>query len=572
MNVLLVNPAYPQTFWSFNRVLKMLDKKVLLPPLGLITLAAFLPRDWDLRLIELTVREISEKEWADCDILMVSGMVNQRNGILGTVAEGKRRGKLVVAGGPMPFHFHQDVFEAGADIVVKGEVELIVPQLLEALEGRKSGILIEAQERPDLHHSLPPRYDLLNMSHYVDMPLQFSRGCPFQCEFCDITLMFGRQVRTKSPDQILEELQILYDLGWRRAVFFVDDNFIGNPSRAKKLLRRLIPWMKERGYPFDFYTQASVNMAADDELMELMALAGFGRVFLGIETTDLESLELTKKYQNKAMDLDVVCSKINRAGFQIIAGCILGFDNECPGADQRLIDFAIRNQIPEMFVTLLQAGPGTDLWARLEREGRLIPTAFDDNFGSQTGTVNFVATRPIEEILNEFIRLYDVLYEPSFYLERTYRHFCAMKSVPYTKAFSLPYLSEVRAVLITLFRQGVLYPSRWKFWRLFFSLMRQCPRQTPLLSLLLCNRRALLRVSRDGQAARERPICPKSMPPTPDKVRNVRDKADAMRLYTRQQKQSFERQKMCAQIKLRAERKIGGMLKETIQVGGDPEW
>ena len=267
------------------------------------------------------------------------------------------------------------------------------------------------------------------------MAVQFSRGCPFQCEFCDITFMYGREVRTKSPDQILQELQILYDLGWRRVVFFVDDNFIGNPSRTKDLLRKLVPWMEERGHPFDFTTQASVNLAADQELLDLMVRAGFWKVFLGIETLDRESLKDAKKFQNAAVDLDQVCEKINRAGLQIIAGCILGFDNERPGADQRLIDFASRNHIPEMFVTLLQAGPGTDLWKRLEKEGRLMFGGFNDNLGSQTGLINFLPTRPRSEIAGEFIRLYDALYDPEFYLNRSFEYLSRMESPPPKRLF-----------------------------------------------------------------------------------------------------------------------------------------
>jgi radical SAM superfamily enzyme YgiQ (UPF0313 family) len=375
----------------------------------------------------------------------------------------------------MAFHIPEEVLQAGADIVVKGEAETVADRLVEALEARESGIVIQGSVRPDLTGSPVPRYDLLDLTAYVDMAVQFSRGCPFQCEFCDITLMYGREVRTKSPEQILGELQAMYDYGWRRAVFFVDDNFIGNPSRAKALLRKLIPWMEERGHPFDFTTQASVNLAADPELLDLMVRAGFWKVFLGIETLDRESLKDAKKFQNAAVDLDKACEKINRAGLQIIAGCILGFDNELPGADQRLIDFATRNQIPEMFVTLLQAGPQTDLWVRLEKEGRLLFTGFSDNLGSQTGLINFLPTRPRAEIANEFIRLYDVLYDPEFYLKRSYECMARMESKPPHKSFSPPYLSELRAVLITLFRQGVLYPSRFTFWKYFIRGLTKFP-------------------------------------------------------------------------------------------------
>jgi radical SAM superfamily enzyme YgiQ (UPF0313 family) len=455
----------------------MLNKKCVQPPLGLLTVAALLPKDWDLRLADATVREVSEEDWDHCEVVLVTGMINQSFGIMQTVRQAKERGKTVVVGGPMAFHAAESLLEAGADIVVRGEAETVIPRLLDAMRSEESGIIIEVNGRPELKDSPPPRYDLLDLHLYVDMAVQFSRGCPFHCEFCDITLMYGREVRTKSSEQVLKELQILYDLGWRRAIFFVDDNFIGNPSRTKALLKRLIPWMEERGYPFEFTTQASVNLAADQELLDLMVRAGFWKVFLGIETPDRENLKEAKKFQNAAVDLDRVCEKINRAGLQIIAGCILGFDNERKGADQRLIEFASKNQIPEMFVTLLQAGPGTDLWMRLEKEGRLMFCGFDDNLGSQTGLINFLPTRPRSEIAREFIHLYNVLYDPESYLKRSFEHLSRMETIPPKKAFSMPYASELRAVLIAFFRQGVLYPSRFTFWKLLFRAMLKFPQR-----------------------------------------------------------------------------------------------
>ncbi len=465
MKALLVNPGYPQTFWSFNRVLKMLGKKVLDPPLGLLTVAALLPDDWQLRLVELTVRPVSDQEWDFCDVVLITGMVNQGSGILDTVREAKKRGKTVVVGGPMVFHFPEEVLKAGADIVVKGEGEITIGRMLEALGKGETGVVIEPTGTADLSSSPAPRFDLLDLDNYVAMAVQFSRGCPFQCEFCDITLMLGRIVRTKAPEQILKELDVLYRLGWRREVFFVDDNFVGNPRKTKELLDVLVPWMEARGHPFDFHTQASVNLAAHPDVMEMMVRAGFFKVFLGIETPDEDSLRLTKKHQNAAVDLDEVCRKINEAGLQIQAGCIIGFDHERSGADQRLIDFAVRNQIPEMFTTMLQAGPGTDLWNRLTSEGRLLFRGVEDHLGSQTGLLNFVPTRPLGQIVDEFLRLYEVLYDPEFYLDRAYNHYRAMGPYPVKKRFLMPFAAEIRTVAITVFRQGVVYSSRAKFWR-----------------------------------------------------------------------------------------------------------
>ena len=393
------------------------------------------------------------------------------------IREGKHRGRTVVVGGPLAFHVPEDILKLGADIVVKGEAELAVPMLLEALKRGESGIVIETPQKPDLEQCVPPRYDLLDLHLYDSMAVQFSRGCPFHCEFCDITHMFGQEVRTKLPHQILKELEILYDLGWRRGIFFVDDNFIGKPLRTKALLKQLIPWMEARGYPFEFSTQASVNLGADQEMLALMVRAGFCRVFLGIETPDHEPLLHAKKFQNIALDLDQVCRTINEAGLQLIAGCIIGLDHERQGADQRLIDFADRNQIPEMFVTLLQAGPGTDLWKRLQDEGRLLPTYCADSFGSQTGLLNFVPTRPTTQIVEEFLHLYDVLYEREFYLKRTFNHFLRMVPASINRHFPPLSFSEILAVLTTLLRQGVLYPSRWTFWRYFIAGLLKFPKR-----------------------------------------------------------------------------------------------
>ncbi len=465
MNVLLVYPHIPVTFFSLDRVLRMLNKKALSPPLGLLTVAALLPGHWKLKLVDLNVRPISEQEWSQTDIVMISGMFVQQSGIFACIGEAKKRNKKVVVGGPMSFHAPEKILAAGADLVVKGEAETTMAALLEHLQDGRSGMIISSECMADLEKSPAPRIDILDPRSYADLGIQFSRGCPFKCEFCDITLMLGRKVRTKAPDQIITELEALYRSGWRRSVFFVDDNFIGNPKKAKELLRVLIPWMEKRRYPFDFYTQASINLALDDELLDMMVKAGFNRVFLGIESTDRPSLIDAKKFQNAAQDIDAACRKISHAGLNIIAGFIMGFDKEQPRMDRRLIDFANRNSIPEMFVTPLQAGPGTDLWNRLECENRLFRWTMDDNLSSQTALPNFVTKRPVEDIMKEFIQIYEKLYDEEAFLDRTFRHFSQMAPPPFEKGLFLPTLGELRAVTTTFFRRGLLYDSRLKFWK-----------------------------------------------------------------------------------------------------------
>ncbi len=480
MRALLINCRMREDFWSFSTVLGLLGKKALVPPLGLLTVAALLPSNWKIEVVDLNTRELSEEMWTRCDIIFVTGIFVQYSEIIEMIGEGKRRGKTVVVGGPCAFHFPNDARQAGADFVVKGEGEVGVPRVVQGLALGESGGLIEALPLCALRDSPAPRYDLIDLNCYLDMATQFSRGCQFQCEFCDVPRMLGRTVRTKMPAQILKELENLYRMGWKGSVFFVDDNFSGSRVRAKALLKEMIPWLKDRGFPFQFYTQAAVSVASDSELLDLMVEAGFFRVFLGIETPLTESLKLTKKLQNVAVDLDVICEKIHRAGLQIMAGCIIGFDGEPAGADQRLIDFAVRNHIADMSINLLEATPGTDLWKRLESEGRLRWTGYETKFGGQTSSINFVPTRPIEEIEEEFVRTYEVLYDPGSYLDRAVNQFMLIKEYSTSRDLnSRPSWAELRGLLRTFTRQGLLYPSRWAFWKSLATAVARFPKKIP---------------------------------------------------------------------------------------------
>ncbi len=480
MRALLVHPKCGQTFFSMDSVLRMAGKKAVECPLALLTVAALFPQEWEFKLVERRWEQITDQLWQWSDLLLVSGMQVQASDILTTISEGKKRGKRVVVGGACVYHFPHEALAAGADIVVKGEAELVMPQLLEALDRGEKGLIIEAKERPDLRLSPIPRYDLLNMNHYLVMGVQFARGCPYLCEFCDVTLMYGRTMRNKPVRQVLQELQFLYDLGWNKLVNFADDNFIGNLLRTKELLRELIPWMEERGHPFLFGCQASVNLGSDDELLDLMVRAGFCKVFLGIETLDEPSLKLAKKYQNTARDLPLVCDKVTRAGLEIVAGCMIGFDGEKSGADQRLLNFAVANDIPEVLLTMLQAVPGTALWDRLEKEGRLVGGYNDEDFGSQTALMNFVPIRPLEEVVDEFVRSYEVLYDPANYLDRTFKHFLKMNPSPVKKKIQRPPWGDLlRGLLVMLYKHGVVYQTRWKFWRYLVAAILKFPGKLP---------------------------------------------------------------------------------------------
>ncbi|MBD2776650.1 B12-binding domain-containing radical SAM protein [Iningainema tapete] len=474
MRVLLLNPLFPKSFWSFDKALELIGRKVSLPPLGLITVAAILPQSWEFRLVDRNVCFETEAEWDWADLVIVSGMIVQKTDMLHLIGEAKQRGKLVAAGGPYVTSVPQAAQEAGVDFLVLDEGEITLPMLVEALNrGETSGILSAKGEKPDVTDTPVPRYDLLDLDVYSDMSVQFSRGCPFQCEFCDIIVLYGRKPRTKTPAQLLAELQVLYDLGWRRSVFIVDDNFIGNKRNVKLLLRELAPWMAEHGYPFRFSTEASVDLAQDQELLDLMIAANFTAVFLGIETPDTDSLTLTQKFQNTRNSLVESVQNINRTGLRVMAGFIIGFDGEKTGAGDRIIDFVEATAIPQALFSMLQALPNTALWHRLQKEGRLLNEEANIH---QTTLTNFIPTRPLEELAREYVRCFWELYDPQRYLARVFRHFILMKPTPHKKKFQMPQLRDIRGLAIVIWRQGIKRSTRFQFWRQLFSIIRHNPK------------------------------------------------------------------------------------------------
>ena len=359
------------------------------------------------------------------------------------------------------------------------EGEVTLPMLLAALQrGDQTGTFRSAGEKPDVTQTPIPRFDLLTLDAYSQMSIQFSRGCPFLCEFCDIIVLYGRKPRTKTPAQILAELQQLYELGWRRSVFVVDDNFIGNKKNVKALLAELQPWMVERGYPFSFTTEASVDLAQDQEMMDAMVQCNFRAVFLGIETPDTESLSLTKKSQNNRDPLNESIVRIARSGLRVMGGFIIGFDNEKPGAGQRIVDFVEETAIPTAVFSMLQALPDTGLSKRLAAEGRLLAGREGDV--NQTTLMNFVPTRPVEQIAQEYLDGFWRLYDPVKYLDRVFRHYMLLKEGKYPKkgrqiGKRLNWTS-IRAFLVICWRQGLVRETRLQFWRNLYRMYRFNPR------------------------------------------------------------------------------------------------
>lgn len=473
MRVLLVYPEFPKTFWSFEKVLELVDRKVLLPPLGLVTVAAILPQEWEFRLVDRNVRAVTEEEWEWAELVILSAMIVQKQDLLALIRESRRRGKKVAVGGPYVTSVPDAAIAAGADYMILDEGEITLPLFVAAIAaGEPSGIFRANGEKPAVTDTPVPRFDLLEFDSYDSMSVQFSRGCPFQCEFCDIIVLYGRKPRTKTPEQLLAELDRLYELGWRRAIFMVDDNFIGNKRNVKLLLQKLKVWMAEHQYPFSFNTEASVDLGEDEELLQLMVESNFNGVFLGIETPDADSLQLTKKFQNTRNSLVDAVDNINRAGLRVMAGFIIGFDGEKQGAGDRIIEFVERTAIPTALFGILQALPNTALWHRLEKEGRL---RSDSSDGNQVTLMNFVPTRPIETIADEYVRAFCTLYEPAKFLDRAYRHFLKMAPPPHKPPAQWPSWVDLRALGIVIWRQGVKRDTRWKFWKNLFGILKQNP-------------------------------------------------------------------------------------------------
>lgn len=473
MNALLIYPTFPKTFWSFERVIRLEGRKTMLPPLGLVTVAALLPQAWSFKLVDCNVRPVTEEEWGWADLVLLSGMIVQKPALLALVAEAKERGKPVAVGGPYASACPEELSVAGADYLVLDEGEVTIPPFVAALaRGEPGGLFRAGGERADITTSPIPRFDLLELGAYYSLAVQFSRGCPYACEFCDIIVMHGRRPRTKTPAQLLTELDALYTLGWRRPVFLVDDNFIGNKRRVKALLARLEPWQRARHYPFIFTTEASINLAEEEALMRMMVDSHFKNVFIGFETPDAASLALTGKVQNMRAPMVESAHRITRAGLRIMAGFIIGFDGEAPGAGQRIVEFMRASSIPIGMFSTLQALPHTALWQRLEREGRL--TAGDATV-NQTSLPNFIPTRPMEAIAEEYVEAFWAIYDPIAYLDRTYHHYAMMGPPRHQARTDRKGWKVYRALALLLLRQGVIGPTRWRFWGYLWRIKRNNP-------------------------------------------------------------------------------------------------
>jgi radical SAM superfamily enzyme YgiQ (UPF0313 family) len=469
MNVLLVSPQTPDTFWSFKHVLRFVSKKSTFPPLGLLTVAAMLPRDWQLKLVDLNVTRLAEEDLRRADVVMISAMLVHEASVREVVASCAALGKRVVAGGPLFTTGHESFPEI--QHFVLGEAEELMPQLVADLTSGKLQRIYQATRRPSMALSPLPRWDLVDLKHYVTMAVQFSRGCPFDCEFCDIIVMNGRTPRTKSPAQVIAELEALRKQGWKDMVFVVDDNFIGNKVRTRELLRELVAWRRRMKPEMGFLTEASVNLADDAELRALMVEAGFRKVFIGIETPAAESLVECRKVQNQGRDLVAAVQTLQQDGLQVMGGFIVGFDNDQPDIFKRQFEFIQRSGVVTAMVGLLNALPRTRLYQRLMHEGRLTAKSSGNNTDA---TLNFHPKLSREFLESGYRDLMKKLYEPRVYYQRV-RTFLKNHR-PTGPQLRLSW-ADFCAFLKSFWLLGIWYRGRVAYWRFFWSTLLKRPRQ-----------------------------------------------------------------------------------------------
>jgi len=467
MKILLVYAEFPITYWGFQYATRMVGQKATLPPLGMLTLAAMFPAQWQLRLVDRNAHPLEDADLRWADVVMVGGMLIQTDSMNDTLQRAAKLGKRTVVGGPAPTTA-PELFEM-ADVVFRGEAEGRIDSLAEAIAASGRVILDAPEERPDITTSPIPRYDLVTLSDYSSVSLQYSRGCPYLCEFCDIIEIFGRRPRVKTAPQVLLELKALHEVGYRGRIFFVDDNFIGNRRAVRKMLPEITAFQKENNYPFSFYTEATVDLASDTKLTAEMVQAGFGSVFLGIETPSAASLKESGKTQNLRINLRDAIDTLTHAGLEIMGGFIVGFDNDDQEIFRLQREFISDAPIPLAMVGLLSALPGTALWRRLEREGRLRETSSGDQFGRP----NFDPTMDERTLLSGYAELMAEVYSAESYYRRCRAHIDAAGPTPSPQA--LPSRARLKDFGRSIVKIGIVSPRRRLFWSLLAHTARRSP-------------------------------------------------------------------------------------------------
>jgi radical SAM superfamily enzyme YgiQ (UPF0313 family) len=462
MNALLIYPEFPETYWSFKHALKFVGKRAAQPPLGLMTVAALLPGAWKKRLVDANVERLRDRDLDWADVAFISGMHIQREALMDIVGRCRARGLRTVVGGPIASSV--PAVELNANHVVIGEAETLIAGLARDLERGTARPVYQSDERPEMATSPLPDLSLIKMHRYSTMAVQYSRGCPFNCEFCDIIEIYGRRPRTKAVAQVLAELDQLRAAGWRGAVFIVDDNFIGNKARAKELCVALAEWRSQFKTSFDFNTEASLNLADDPELMQLMKDAGFISVFLGIETPDESGLISSNKLQNTRRSLLESVATIQSYGMQVMGGFILGFDTDREDIFDRMVEFIQKSGIPVAMVGLLQAMPGTQLFRRLRREGRILDAGDGDNTDVK---LNFLPHMDATRLVEGYQSVLKRIYSCEAYYERVKLHLSRTQPRHETRTSGQKWLtrSNARAFVTSIVRQGIFGRHQWSYWK-----------------------------------------------------------------------------------------------------------
>ncbi|MGD0941202.1 MAG: B12-binding domain-containing radical SAM protein [Terracidiphilus sp.] len=466
MNALLIYPEFPDTYWSFKHALKFLGKRAAQPPLGLMTVAALLPGNWQKRLVDTNVERLQDRDLAWADVVLVSGMHIQRDSLTAIIERCRALGLRTVVGGPIASSL--SAADLKADHVVIGEAESLIAGLAWDLEQGTAKLVYQATERPEMATSPLPDLNLIKMHRYSTMAVQYSRGCPFNCEFCDIIEIYGRRPRTKAVAQVLSELDQLRAAGWREAVFIVDDNFIGNKARAKELCVALAEWRSQYKTSFDFNTEASLNLADDPELMQLMKDAGFVSVFLGIETPDESGLIASNKLQNTRRSLLDSVATIQSYGMQVMGGFILGFDTDRDDIFDRMVEFIQKSGIPVAMVGLLQAMPGTQLFRRLSKEGRIVDAGDGDNTCDK---LNFLPKMDAATLVEGYRSVLTRIYSCEAYYERVKLYLSRTQPRNGGRGTRQRWFTagNARAFVTSMVRQGVFGRQRWSYWKFLLT-------------------------------------------------------------------------------------------------------
>jgi len=467
IKVLMVWPSFPASFWSLGEVMQIVPERSLVPPLGLITVAALCPAHWNIRLVDLAFQVLRDEDILWADLVMVSAMAVQRKGVRLTLERASKLNRRTMIGGPYASS-DPDALLPLADHVVVGEPDEMFPQIVLDLERGSARRLYSIVEKPDVSRTPVPRFDLLALEKYTFMSVQFSRGCPFTCEFCDIITIYGRRPRTKSPAQLTGELDALLQLGWRKDVFVVDDNFIGNHKAALELVHELELWQRRNRYPFGFFTEASIDLASRPALLDAMVKANFCRVFIGIESPSVESLKETKKFQNLRRDLLDSIRFIQQHGLWVMGGFIVGFDSDPLDIFDRQIEFVQRAAIPWAMTGILQAPPTTPLYERMKKEGRLLENKPEP---SNFEPPNFRTVLPLPELLDGTKRMLLALYDPHRFYQRVFDSLERWQPQPEQRAPALSLLYLLSVLLKSVWRQGVLAGYRRAYWRHMRRLM-----------------------------------------------------------------------------------------------------